>query len=69
MTKEQEIKESAELYNLWFTGLHDYRENPNMEPYSNTLKEDVGMNNKSLEGVDNIGDTDYVINVVYQYHW
>lgn len=64
----------AELYNLWITRLHDFQEDPvrykmymglisSMEPYANTLKEEMRVINReicAIEGVESIGDTDYV---------
>ena len=63
----------AELYNIWITRLHDFQDDPKkyqmymeliqfMEPYSNTLKEEVRQINReicAIEGVDSIEDTQY----------
>ena len=64
----------AELYNLWITRLHEFENDPvkykmymglisQMEPYANTLKEEMREINReicAIEGVDSIGETDYV---------
>lgn len=64
----------AELYNLWITRLHDFEDDATkykmymglismMEPYANTLKEEMREINRKIceiEGVDSIGETDYV---------
>ena len=63
----------AELYNLWITRLHDFQDIPEkykmymhlisfMEPYANSLKEEIREINRSLceiEGVASIEDTKY----------
>lgn len=64
----------AELYNLWITRLHEFEGDAEkykmymslismMEPYANTLKEEMREINRKIceiEGVDSIGDTEYV---------
>jgi hypothetical protein len=64
----------AELYNLWITRLYEQQDDPEryemyvgliafMEPYGNKLKEDMREINREIckiQGVDSIGDTDYV---------
>lgn len=64
----------AELYNLWITRLHEFENDPvkykmymglisMMEPYANTLKEEMREINRKvceIEGVDSIGETAYV---------
>lgn len=64
----------AELYNLWITRLYEYENDKVLykkymdliamfEPHANSLKEEIRVLNRKiceLEGVDSIGDTDYV---------
>lgn len=64
----------AELYNLWITRLLDNEDNEErynmymkliamMEPYANTLKEDMRELNRKIceiEGVESIGETEHV---------
>lgn len=71
----------AELYNLWITKLHDFQNDPkkyaiyqrmieNLEPYTQTLKEQIREINRDiceLEGVQSIGDTQHTKDCVYKY--
>ena len=64
----------AELYNLWITRLHEFENDPvkykmymelisRMEPYANTLKEEMREINRAIcriEGVESISDTGYI---------
>jgi hypothetical protein len=72
LCKERDL--CAELYNIWITKLHDYQKDKekyelymnmiqNMEPYGSMIKGQIREINKKIceiEGVDSIGDTDYV---------
>lgn len=64
----------AALYNIWTTRMFDYQDDPvkykmymnlikSMEPHSNFLKEGIREINRELcqlEGVETIGETQYV---------
>lgn len=85
MNKKKELGKErdlcAELYNVWITKLHDLQDFPdqyemymelikNMEPYTNTLKEQIReINRKICEelGVESIDETEYTMDCVYKY--